>query len=112
MLLRSIAVGGIIAISLASVASAESYFAHVEQTIGKQSLLELGTITSDVDGVVEIYDYHHGSVGKMRGSFKVNAGANPDVRFEIGIPPLGDLLAVLTVDGKIVATHVYHVDHP
>jgi len=111
LLLRSIAVGGIIAISLASVASAESYFAHVQQVIEKEAMLELGTITSDGDGVVDIYDYHHGAVGKMLGSFKVNAGANPDVRFDIGMPPLGDLLAILNVGGKIVATHVYHVDH-
>ena len=110
LLIRSIAVGGLALISLASVASAESYFVHMGR-LPTEAMLELGTITSDGDGVVEIYNYRFGEKGKMLGSFKVNAGANPDVRFDIGMPPLGNLLAILNVGGKIVATHVYHLDH-
>ena len=108
MLLRSIAVGGIVAVSLTSGASAESYFVCMGSVPAK-SVLDLGLITSEGDGVVEIYDYRLGEKGEMLGTIDVHEGANPDVRFDIGMPPRGDLLALLTVDGEVVASNVYDV---
>lgn len=108
ILIRTISIGGLALVSLASVTSAESYFVCMG-SLPTDAMLELGTITSDGPGVVEIYDYRLGEKGKMLGSFEVNEGANPDVRFDLGMPPLGDLLAILTVNGEVVASNVYDV---
>ena len=107
---HSLAAGLLTAMILVSPASAESYFTCMNP-LPKEALLELGTITSDGAGVVEVYDYHLGEKGDLLGTVDVNPGANSDVKMNIGMPPLGDVLAVLTVDGQVVATNVYDVCH-
>lgn len=108
MFKKSLAIGFLAAMSFGSVASAESYFTCMNP-LPKEALLELGTITSDGEGVVEVYDFRLGKQGDLLGTTNVNQGANSDVRLNIGRPPLGDLLAVLTVDGEVVASKVYEV---
>lgn len=108
MLRYSRTIGLLAAMSLFSPASAESYFTCMNP-LEQDALLELGTITSDGPGVVEVYDYHLGQRGDLLGTVDVNEGANADVRMNIGMPPLGDVLAVLTIDGEVAATNVYDV---
>ena len=105
---HSLAIGLLAAMSIGSTAFADSYFTCMNP-LPKEAMLELGTITSDGAGVVEVYDYHLGQQGDLLGTINVDQGANSDVRLNIGMPPLGDMLAVLTVEGEIVATNVYDV---
>lgn len=100
--------GLLAAMTVGSAASAESYFACMGP-IPQQGVLELGSITSDGDGTVDVYDYRLGEQGNLLGSIDVQEGANMDVRLNVGNAPLGDLLATLTVDGQVVATNVYRL---
>ena len=105
----SLAIGLVAAMTLGSAAFAdESYFTCMNP-LPKDASLELGGITSEGDGIVEVYDYRLGEQGDLLGTVEVNQGANTDVRLNIGMPPLGDMLAVLKVNGEIVATNVYDV---
>lgn len=105
---NTLAICFLAATSLGSAASAESYFTCVGPLEDK-ALLELGTITSDGAGVVEVYDYRLGAQGDLLGTVDVHEGANADVRLNIGDRPQGDVLAILSVDGEIVASNVYDV---
>lgn len=105
---QSLTLGLMIAMSLGSAASAESYFTCMNPLESKP-VLELGEITSDGNGVVEVYDFRLGEQGEMLGTVDVNQGANADVRLNVGMPPLGDVLAVLTIGGEVVASKVYEV---
>lgn len=105
---HTLAIGLLAAMSFGSVASAESYFTCMNP-LPKEALLDLGTITAEGDGVVEVYDYHLGGKGDLLGTVEVSQGANSDVRMNIGMPPLGDMLAELKVGDKVVATNVYDV---
>lgn len=109
MFRNSFAIGLLAAITLGSIASAdESYFTCMSP-LQRDASLELGNITAEGAGVVEVYDFRLGEQGELLGTVEVNEGANSDVRLNIGMPPLGDLLAVLKVDGEVVATNVYDV---
>lgn len=108
MFKKSLAIGFLAAMSFGSVASAESYFTCMNP-LPKDALLDLGTITAEGEGVVEIYDFRLGKQGDLLGTTNVNQGANSDVRLNIGMPPMGDILAVLNVNGEVVASKVYEV---
>lgn len=103
-----LSIGFLAALSIGSPASADSYFTCMNP-LPKDSVLDLGTITSDGEGVVEVYDYRLGERGDLLGTVDVNQGANADVRLNIGTPPPGDVLAVLNVNGEVVASNVYDV---
>lgn len=93
----------------ASVAAADvSYFGLAPQ-LPATSTVNLGTVTAQGNGVVEIYDYRLGTQGALLGTQTLNAGANTDVRIDLGRVPMGDVLAVMKVDGKVVATQTYNV---
>ena len=61
-------------------------------------------------GVVEIYDFSKGEVGRLLGTEAVNAGANADVRVNVGVGPSQDVIALLKVDGQTVAQNEYDID--
>jgi hypothetical protein len=105
---HSLAIGLLAAMSIGSAVSAESYFTCMSP-LANDSNLDLGTITSEGPGVVEVFDYRLGEQGELLGTVDVNQGANSDVRLNIGMPPPGDMLAVLTVSGEVVASNVYDV---
>lgn len=108
MFKNSLAIGLLAAMTLGSAVSAESYFSCMSP-LPKEASLELGTITSEGAGVVEVYDYRLGQQGEMLGAVEVSEGANADVRMDISMRPQGDVLALLKVDGEVVATNVYDV---
>lgn len=92
----------------ASAVADTSYFSY-HYGLADEDTLDLGTVTSVGDGVVEIYSYHGGEVGNLLGTEEVHAGANSDVRVNLGMPPRTDVVAVLNVQGQTVATRHYTV---
>lgn len=93
----------------ASAASADSFFSFGE-TLDDSAVAELGTVKAQADGVVEIYGFNGGQQGALLGTEAVTAGANTDVRVQIGSHNLTDVIAVLRVDGEVVASQDYDID--
>ncbi len=88
----------------ATAASANSYFDFTSERQDRGSVVELNTVTADGNGVVEIYDFQGGEVGDLLGTKTVTAGANSNVRVNIGAPSQTDAIALLKIDGEVVAT--------
>ncbi|MEJ8562389.1 hypothetical protein QTO30_14915 [Yoonia sp. GPGPB17] len=108
MSIKSIALVAATIAATASVASADSYFEFGENLESK-STLDLGLVRAEGAGVVEIYDFATGEIGALLGTEAVNAGANADVRVNLGISPKQDVIAVLKVDGETVAQRDYDI---
>ena len=108
MSIKSIALVAATLAATASVASADNYFAFGENLDGA-STLEIGLVRAEGAGVVEIYDFHNGELGQLLGTEMVNAGANPDVRVNVGVSPKQDVIAVLKVDGEAVAERDFDI---
>ena len=109
MSLKMIALAAATVAATASAASADNYFAFGDR-LDNSSTLELGTVRAAADGVVEIYDGRFGDLGALLGTEEVMAGANSDVRVNVGHGPDADVIAVLKVDGQIVAQQEYEVN--
>lgn len=109
MSIKSIALIVATIAATSTAASADSYFAFGER-LDSSSVLELGLVRSEGAGIVEIYDYSKGEVGRLLGTETVNAGANANVRVNVGIRPLQDVIALLKVDGETVAQRDYNID--
>lgn len=108
MSIKSIALIAATIAATASAASADSYFAFGER-LDSSSILDLGIVTSDGAGVVEVYDFSRGEIGQLLGTEVVNAGANADVRVNVGGRPAQDVIALLKVDGQIVAQRDFDI---
>jgi hypothetical protein len=93
----------------ASFATADTYF-ESGRTLQSDDNLELGLVRAEGAGIVEIYDYHTGVQGALLGSEAVSAGANTDVRVDVGLPRHRDVLAVITIDGQPVVTKAYDIN--
>ena len=93
----------------AGAASADNSFGFGDR-LDNASTLELGTVRSASAGVVEIYDGRNGSLGALLGTQNVAAGANTDVRVNVGHGPDADVIAVLKINGQVVATQDYDID--
>jgi hypothetical protein len=48
--------------------------------------------------------------GELLGTERVNAGANPDVRVNVGFGRSNDVLAVINIDGQAAASKVYDIN--
>ncbi|MEM9787929.1 MAG: hypothetical protein AAF801_15615, partial [Pseudomonadota bacterium] len=92
-----------------SFAAADSYFEN-GRTLEADDRLELGLVRAADAGVVEIYDFHNGTQGELLGSTTVNAGANTDVKVNVGFDRRQDVLAVISIDGEAVVSKVYDID--
>lgn len=92
-----------------TAAAADSYFQYGER-LDSSSVLDLGLVTAADAGVVEIYDFSKGKLGQLLGTETVNAGANSDVRVNVGIRPTMDVIALLKIDGEVVAQRDYDID--
>ena len=109
MSIKSIALAAATTAATASVASADNYFAFGER-LDSNSVLELGLVRAESAGIVEIYDFSKGEVGQLLGTEAVNAGANADVKVNVGIRPKQDVIALLKVDGQTVAQRDYDIN--
>jgi len=97
-------------IGAATVAAADTSYFSYQRTLPAESRLDLGVVTSEGNGTVEIYDYRGGEIGALLGTKDVFAGANGNVFVNVGVRPSADVIAVLRVDGQAVATRDYYVD--
>ena len=109
MSIKSIALVAATIAATSTAATADSYFQFGER-LESSSTLDLGLVRADSAGVVEIYDFSKGEVGQLLGTEMVNAGANTDVRVNVGIRPTQDVIALLKIDGEIVAERDYDID--
>lgn len=85
-----------------------SYFAQ-PRTLQASSVLDVALVTSTGAGTVSIYDYKSGIQGALLATVPVNAGANADLRINLGVPPQDDVIAVLTIGGQVAASQVFDV---
>ncbi|NCO87234.1 MAG: hypothetical protein GW886_11465 [Rhodobacterales bacterium] len=88
----------------ASLASASINAFDFSRTVAAQDTLSIGLVRATNTGTVEIYNVLDSDYANLLGSTDVNAGANRDVRVNVGLKPLQDVVAVLRVNGEIVAT--------
>lgn len=86
----------------ATFAAAESTFT-LPLVQDDDSIVELGRINADGDGVVHIYALDAGKMGALIGSEGIRAGTNTDVRVPLIDNPKQDAMAVLEVNGAVVA---------
>lgn len=103
MTLKTIALAAAATVALASTASANAFSFNGMDISG--STAELGQVTTSSAATVSLYDFHRGEQGALLATQELSAGANYDVRVTLGVPPINDVVAVLTVDGQIVDTH-------
>lgn len=96
------------ALTMASTAHANSYFSFADD-LERSSTLELGQVVAAGNGTISIYDYNRGTQGVLLGTQDVRAGANYDVHVNVGKRPINDVIAVLTVNGQVVATQDYDI---
>lgn len=108
MSMKSIALIAATIAATSTAVSADSYFAFGER-LDSSSVLDLGLVRSEGAGIVEIYDFSKGEVGALLGTRMVNAGANTDVRVNVGIRPTQDVIALLKIDGETVAQRDYNI---
>ncbi|MEL6641423.1 MAG: hypothetical protein AAFP98_08950 [Pseudomonadota bacterium] len=101
MTIKTIALAAAATVALASTASANFSFNDAPVA---GSTAELGQVTAAGNGVVSVYDFNRGVQGALLGTEEVSAGANYDVRVNLGKRPINDVVAVLTVGGQVVDT--------
>jgi len=106
-MIKTLALAAAASVALASTASANFSFNEMDIS---GSTAELGQVSAANAGTVEVFDYHGGAKGALLGATDVKAGANSDVRVKLGVRPINDVIAVLTVDGQIVDTREIELD--
>ena len=95
-------------VSTASIASANNSF-NVGSTLKDSSVLDLGLVRSEANGVVNVYDFGTGVQGALLGSEAVHAGANTDVRVDVTGSQATRAIAVLEINGQPVVTKDYMI---
>ena len=108
MSIKSIALIAATVALTAGTASANQFAFGEDLDAG--STLELGTVTANGAGFVEIYDYFGGTRGDLLGVEEIRAGANTNVKVNVGIRGNNDVLAVLNVNGQEVLAKEYDID--
>ena len=71
--------------------------------------VEFSNVVANGNGSVELYEYQGAQQGRLLGSDAVHAGANRDVRVPVGVTAANNFLAVLKVDGDVVAQQVVRI---
>ena len=70
----------------------------------RDGIVELGTISSDGDGIVQLYSLTGGEKGAMIGWEGLHAGANEEVKVPLTTTNVRTALAEIVLDGQVVAT--------
>ena len=76
------------------------------------STIELYNVTASADGVVEIYDYNTQMVGNLLGSQVVTKGSTSEVRINLLGRPFNNVLAVMSIEGRVVAEQEIDLRRP
>jgi hypothetical protein len=104
---RSIAALSLVTLAAsAGMAAADTSYLPIPTPYDGSSTVDFDFVRADGAGVVEIYTYNAGQQGDLIGSAPVVAGANDNLRVDVGIGTQLDLIAVLRVGGQIVDTTV------
>lgn len=103
MFIKSAAIALVATLGTASFASADTSFFSIHDRIDPSSNLELGLVRSAADGVVEVYTNNGGQQGRLLGTAPVHAGANLDVKVDLGVNVNTDIVAVLKSGGEVLA---------
>lgn len=109
MKLKTTLFAAVAALTLATTATAESFFSY-QNKLDRATTLRLGQVVSEGAGTVSVYSFHRRKQGALLGSVRVNSGANYNVRVNIRQRPTTELIAVLTVNGQTVATRHYDIE--
>ena len=99
-----------LAIFAASATSApamtgENSFQSLARIHQQTSIVDVGIVRSESNGMVEIYTRASDGTMILLGTEPVHAGANRAVRVQVDRPVRRDLIAVLRVNGQVLATH-------
>lgn len=87
----------------------ENAFPSLSRIQEQTSVIDVGVVRSQSNGMVEIYTKGPDGTMKLLGTQQVHAGANQNVRVHIGHPVRRDIVAVLRVGGEVLATHRFDV---
>ncbi|WP_341212043.1 hypothetical protein [uncultured Limimaricola sp.] len=87
----------------------ENAFPSLSRLQEQTSVVELGIVRSQSSGTVEIYTMGPNGTMILLGTEPVHAGANSNVRVHVDQPVRQDIVAVLRVDGQVMATHRFDV---
>ncbi|MFG5384939.1 hypothetical protein [Yoonia sp. R2-816] len=109
MSIKSTILASAAAATVATFGVADTYF-ETGRTLESDDTLELGLITTDNAAILEIYDYHTGQQGRLLGQQNLHVGANTDVRVDTGLPTRKDVIAIVTIDGQVVATKQFDIE--
>ena len=101
----------LVAATVVATASSASAFNALPfgESFAQTDQLELTHVVAEGAGTVEIYDYSKGVRGKLLGSEAVRAGANSNVKVNLGLGANADILAVLNVGGNEVLIKDYDI---
>ena len=103
MFMKSAAIALVATLGTASIASADQSFFSIHDSMDSSSNLELGLVRSAADGVVEVYANNGGQQGRLLGSSPIHAGANLNVKVDLGTRVNTDIVAVLKSGGEVLA---------
>ena len=95
----------------ASLASADTYFTSLSDVQQRDGIMELGTIATDGDGVLQIYSYQRGEKGPLLGWEALHAGANSEVKVPVTSTPFTTALAEIVVDGQVVRSQRIRIEN-
>ena len=101
-------IGGATFASAQMTNSTGNYFGQ-SMTMDASSVFEIALVTASGDGTVGVYDFGDGSQGELLGEIPVKAGANADIKINLGVRPLNDVIVVLMVGGMVTATQEYEI---
>lgn len=101
---RIIALAAAALIGSATLASASINAFDFSRTVAASDTLDIGLVRATDAGSVEIYNVLDKEFANALGTTEINPGANRDVRVDVGFKPQQDVVAVLRVNGEIVAT--------
>jgi hypothetical protein len=86
----------------ATLAAADTSYFGIDRLHGDTARVDLGTVRSATDGVIELYDFNNGTVGELLGTTEVSAGANSHVNIVAPGRLINDVYAVLKADNGAV----------
>lgn len=111
MYIKAFALAAVVIAVSAPVASAQESYFVCTAPIERGTIVDLGLVRAEADGVVEIYDYRMGERGELLGSVEVHEGANREVRVRTQQPVNANVLAELKVDGETVTSMEFPICH-
>ncbi len=104
------ALAALAAVGTATIATADSSYFGLETVQEESSRLDIGTVRASSDAVIEVYDFHGGTVGNLLGTEAVNAGANANVFVNLGQTARNDVIAILKSGDQVLATQEFEIE--